>query len=187
MEVSCLEDTEMEEYVDKLEGLAESLSDEDHVEEEGVYKHPPRPSRRPAESFLRDKVGPIGKSRATLTTEDMFYAQLSPDIRELIVLHTNEGKGILSKYNEIHPDNKRIFIPTILAEIDAFLGFYQLLALSMKTMKIQTHYRVAMKLPEGIYIRLLYRNTAVAHSDTMKVPLFSSAFCFLKNKPCFIY
>ncbi|KRZ92502.1 hypothetical protein T08_10480 [Trichinella sp. T8] len=121
MEVSCLEDTEMEEYVDKLEGLAESLSDEHHVEEEGVYKHPP------AESILRDKVGPIGKSRATLTTEDVFYAQLSPDIRELIVLHTNEGKRILSKNNEIHPDNKRIFIPTILAEIDALLiimGFY---------------------------------------------------------------
>ncbi|KRY56738.1 hypothetical protein T03_11052 [Trichinella britovi] len=134
MEVSCLEDTEMEEYVDKLEGLAESLSDEHHVEEEGIEnsfpltvlwsEHPPRPSRRPAESILRDKVGPIGKSRATLTTEDVFYAQLSPDIRELIVLHTNEGKRILSKNNEIHPDNKRIFVPTILAEIDAFLGFY---------------------------------------------------------------
>ncbi|KAL1233003.1 Nucleoside triphosphate pyrophosphatase [Trichinella spiralis] len=37
MEVSCLEDTEVEEYVDELEGFAESFSDEDHVEEEGVY------------------------------------------------------------------------------------------------------------------------------------------------------
>ncbi|KRX29754.1 hypothetical protein T05_12778 [Trichinella murrelli] len=30
MEVSCMVDTEMEEYVDELESLAESLSDEDH-------------------------------------------------------------------------------------------------------------------------------------------------------------
>ncbi|XP_003378248.1 putative nucleolar protein 12 [Trichinella spiralis] len=37
MEVSCLEDIEMEEYIDELENLAESLSDEDHVEEEGIF------------------------------------------------------------------------------------------------------------------------------------------------------
>ncbi|KRY42141.1 hypothetical protein T01_9908 [Trichinella spiralis] len=30
-------DIEVEEYVDELEGFAESFSDEDHVEEEGVY------------------------------------------------------------------------------------------------------------------------------------------------------
>ncbi|KRY39443.1 hypothetical protein T01_6644 [Trichinella spiralis] len=122
MEVSCLEDIEVEEYVDELEGFAESFSDEDHVEEEGVYSD--EMNINIAEIDVEESAGPIGKSRATPTTEDAFYAQLSPDIRELIVLHTNKGKRIFSKYNEMHPDNKRIFIPTIVAEIDAFLGFY---------------------------------------------------------------
>ncbi|OUC45338.1 hypothetical protein D917_01933 [Trichinella nativa] len=89
MEVSCLEDIEMEEYVDELENLAESLSDEDHLEEEGIFKPPPRPT----ENILRDKPGPTGKCKAAMTTEDVFHAQLSSDIIKLIVLQTNEEES----------------------------------------------------------------------------------------------
>ncbi|KRX17995.1 hypothetical protein T07_11240 [Trichinella nelsoni] len=58
----------MEEYVDEPESLAESLSDEDHVEEEGIFspstrtipwsEHPPHPSRRSAEDLLLDNPRP---------------------------------------------------------------------------------------------------------------------------------
>ncbi|KRZ65594.1 hypothetical protein T10_487 [Trichinella papuae] len=37
VKVRCLEDPEMEEYVDELEGLAESLSDDEHVEKEDMF------------------------------------------------------------------------------------------------------------------------------------------------------
>ncbi|KRX34306.1 hypothetical protein T09_2783 [Trichinella sp. T9] len=79
----------MEEYVDELESLAESLSDEDHVKEEGILKsagpstrtipwseHPPHPSRRSAEDLLRDNPRPTGKCKAAMTIEDVFYAYL---------------------------------------------------------------------------------------------------------------
>ncbi|KRZ71340.1 hypothetical protein T10_7510 [Trichinella papuae] len=80
VKVRCLEDPEMEEYVGDLEELAESLSDNDDVEEEGIFINEmnvnidveesagpttrtillkvnlPHPSRRPAENILRDKA-----------------------------------------------------------------------------------------------------------------------------------
>ncbi|OUC41988.1 hypothetical protein D917_10530 [Trichinella nativa] len=75
----------MEEYVDELESLAESVSDEDHVEEEGIFsrqcpstrtipwsEHPIHPSRRSAEDLLRDNPRPTGKCKAAMTTEDVF-------------------------------------------------------------------------------------------------------------------
>ncbi|KRY00640.1 hypothetical protein T4E_2030 [Trichinella pseudospiralis] len=85
MEISCLKDTEVAEYADELECFAESLSDEGHVEEEGIFnqqtipwsEHPPRLSRRPTENIVRDKPGPNGKCKTAMTIEDVFYAQLS--------------------------------------------------------------------------------------------------------------
>ncbi|KRY45186.1 hypothetical protein T03_1108 [Trichinella britovi] len=93
----------MEEYVDELESLAESLSDvvnnvKIDVEESAGpstrtipwSEHPPHPSRRSAEDLLRDNPRPTGKCKAAMTIEDVFYAYFSSGIRELIVLHTNE-------------------------------------------------------------------------------------------------
>ncbi|KRY76312.1 hypothetical protein T4B_4561 [Trichinella pseudospiralis] len=89
MEISCLKDTEVAEYADELESFAESLSDEGHVEEEGIFnqhpstrtipwsEHPPRLSRRPTENIVRDKPGPNGKCKTAMTIEDVFYVQLS--------------------------------------------------------------------------------------------------------------
>ncbi|KRZ72306.1 hypothetical protein T10_10839 [Trichinella papuae] len=75
----CLEDPEIEEYVDELDGFAESLSDDGHVEKEVIFgdemnvnidveesvnpsirtiqwsQHPPGLSRPPEENILRDK------------------------------------------------------------------------------------------------------------------------------------
>ncbi|KAL1234458.1 DNA helicase/primase complex-associated protein [Trichinella spiralis] len=92
MEVSCLEDIEMEEYGDEPESFAESLSESAGPSTRTIpwSEHPSHPSRRSAEDLLLDNPRPTGKCKAAVTIEDVFHAQLSSGIRELIVLHTNE-------------------------------------------------------------------------------------------------
>ncbi|XP_003370573.1 conserved hypothetical protein [Trichinella spiralis] len=84
MEVSCLEDIEMEEYGDEPESFAESLSGPS-TRTISWSEHPPHPSRRSAEDLLLDNPRPTGKCKAAVTIEDVFHAQLSSGIRELIL------------------------------------------------------------------------------------------------------
>ncbi|KRZ65420.1 hypothetical protein T10_10754, partial [Trichinella papuae] len=105
--VRCLEDPEMEEYVDELEGLVESLSDDEHVEKEHIFTeqfygqcthHARRDDRQKTFYVINHSEVENAKSQSLLQS---FQAQLESDIIEMIVVHQNgDGLIIFPEYNE---------------------------------------------------------------------------------------
>ncbi|KRZ65418.1 hypothetical protein T10_10754, partial [Trichinella papuae] len=107
VKVRCLEDPEMEEYVDELEGLVESLSDDEHVEKEHIFTeqfygqcthHARRDDRQKTFYVINHSEVENAKSQSLLQS---FQAQLESDIIEMIVVHQNgDGLIIFPEYNE---------------------------------------------------------------------------------------
>ncbi|KRZ23882.1 hypothetical protein T4C_12225, partial [Trichinella pseudospiralis] len=92
----------MEEYVDELEGLAESLSDDGHVE-----------------------------INANIDVEK----SADPSIKTIQ-----------------HPDNKRLFIPTNIAEMNAFFGLLSVAGTFHENHKNPGNYGVSIKAKDANFI-----------------------------------
>ncbi|KRZ73392.1 hypothetical protein T10_7263 [Trichinella papuae] len=93
----------MEEYVDELEGLVESLSDDEHVEKEDIFTeqfhgqcthHARRDDRQKTFYVINHSEVENAKSQSLLQS---FQAQLESDIIEMIVVHQNGDGSILSR------------------------------------------------------------------------------------------
>ncbi|KAG5883996.1 hypothetical protein JTB14_006657 [Gonioctena quinquepunctata] len=87
------------------------------------YKRPIHSTKSTSKNIIRQDLGLSEYSRSFETMVEMFSLFLTNNILDIIVEKTNE-KSILKyeKWNEKHPENRKVWTPTNSVEIKAYIG-----------------------------------------------------------------
>ncbi|KAG5885004.1 hypothetical protein JTB14_003537 [Gonioctena quinquepunctata] len=87
------------------------------------YKRPKHSTKSTSKNIIRQCLGLSEYSKSFETMVEVFFLYLTNNILEIIVEKTNE-KAILEyeKWNEKHPENRKVWTPTDFVEIKAYIG-----------------------------------------------------------------